>query len=170
MGRVARAICAAHRVHAQFDRGREILQRKTNAVLIAAAAFGALILAGFAGVSYTDEPVPGQYPNDRANHHAKGESVRENQAVVTRLGDGATAVSYWASAPDGWHVVTTVDTVVAADTETEQHLIVRFSATLQPGQEQLVSVPGAISTEQQALRIRRVGDNIEMARVADPSI
>jgi hypothetical protein len=143
------------------------VQRKTNAVLIAAAAFGALILAGFAGVSYTDEA---GYPNDRANHHPKNASVRENQAVVTRLGDGATAVSYWASAADGWHVVTTVDTVIAADTETEQHLIVRFSATLQPGQEQLVTVPGAIGTEQQALRIRRVGDNIEMTRVADPSI
>jgi len=142
------------------------VQRKTNAVLIAAAAFGALILAGFAGVSYTDEPVP----NGSANHHPKSASVRENQAVVTRLGDGATAVSYWASAADGWHVVTTVDTVVAADTETEQHLIVRFSATLQPGQEQLVTVPGAIGTEQQALRIRRVGDNIQMTRIADPSI
>ena len=144
------------------------MQRKNNAVLIAAAAFGALILAGFAGVSYTDEP--GRYPNDRANHHPKHESVSENQAVVTRLGDGATAVSYWASAPDGWHVVTTVDTVVAADTETEQHLIVRFSATLLPGEEQLVTVPGAIGTEQQALRIRRVGDNIQMTRIADPSI
>ena len=145
------------------------MQRKNNAVLIAAAAFGVLIVAGFAGISYTDEPVAGQYPNDRANHHPKHESVRENQAVVTRLGDGATAVSYWASAADGWHVVTTVDTVVAADTETEQHLIVRFSATLQPGQEQLVSVPGAPGTEQQALRIRRVGDNIQMMRIADPS-
>jgi hypothetical protein len=142
------------------------VQRKNNAVLIAAAAFGALIVAGFAGVSYTDEPVQ----NDRANHHPKQESVRENQAVVTKLGDGATAVSYWASAPDGWHVVTTVDTVVAADTETEQHLIVRFSATLQPGQEQLVTVPGEVGTEQMALRIRRVGDQIQMTRVADPSI
>ena len=66
--------------------------------------------------------------------------------------------------------MTTVDTVVAADTETEQHLIVRFSATLQPGQEQLVSVPGAVGTQQQALRIRRVGDNIQMTRIADPSI
>ena len=146
------------------------MQRKTNAVLIAAAAFGALILAGFAGVSYTDEPLSGTYPNDRANHHPKSASVAENQAVTTRLGENATAVSYWASAADGWHVITTVDSVVAADTETEQHLIVRFAATLQPGQEQLVSVPGAIGTEQQALRIRRVGDNIEMTRVADPSI
>ena len=144
------------------------MQRKNNAVVIAAAAFGALIVAGFAGVSYTDEPM--LHPNDRANHHPKQESVSENQAVVTKLGGGATAVSYWASASDGWHVVTTVDTVVAADTETEQHLIVRFSATLQPGQEQLVTVPGAIGTERQALRIRRVGDNIQMTRIADPSI
>jgi hypothetical protein len=149
------------------QRGREIVQRKNNAVLIAAAAFGALMVAGFAGVSHTDEPV---HPNDRANHHPNQESVRENQAVVTKLDDGATAVSYWASAPDGWHVVTTVDTVVAADTETEQHLIVRFSATLLPGQEQLVTVPGEVGTEQMALRIRRVGDRIEMTRVADPSI
>jgi hypothetical protein len=150
------------------QRGREIVQRKNNAVRIAAAAFGALIVAGFAGVSYTDEPV--HRPNDRANHHPKQESVRENEAVVTKLGDGATAVSYWASASDGWHVVTTVDTVVAADTETEQHLIVRFSATLMPGQEQLVTVPGEIGTEQMALRIRRVGDQVQMTRIADPSI
>jgi hypothetical protein len=149
-------------------RGREIVQRKNNAVLIAAAAFGALILAGFAGVSYTDEP--GHYPNDRASHHPKSASVRENQAVVTKLGDSATAVSYWTTAPDGWHVVTTVDTVVAADTETEQHLIVRFSAMLQPGQEQLVSVPGAIGTPQMALRIRRIGDQIQMTRIADPAM
>ena len=146
------------------------MQRKTNADLIAAAAFGALILAGFAGVSYTDERMPPQHPNDRANHHPKSAAVAENQAVITRLGDGTTAVSYWASAPDGWHVVTTVDTVVAPDSAAERHAIVRFSATLQPGQEQLVSVPGAVGTEQMALRIRRVGDRIEMARIADPSI
>lgn len=144
------------------------MQRKNYAVLIAAAAFGALIVAGFAGVSYTDEPVHQQ--NDRANHHPKTESVLENQAVTIRLGDDATAVSYWASAADGWHVVTTVDSVVAAGSDTEQHMIVRFSATLQPGQEQLVSVPGALGTEQTALRIRRVGDRIEMDRIADPAM
>jgi hypothetical protein len=144
------------------------VQRKTTAVLIATAAFAAMILAGFAGISNSDEPV--HHPNDRANHHPKQESVRENQAVTTQLGENATAVSYWASAQDGWHVVTTVDSVFAADTETEQHLVVRFSATLQPGQEQLVSVPGAIGAEQQSLRIRRVGDRIVMQRIADPSM
>jgi hypothetical protein len=143
------------------------VQRKTNA-MIAAAMLGALIVSGFAGVSYTDEPV--RYPNDRANHHPKHEPVPENQAVVTKLGDGATAVSYWTSAVDGWHVVTTVDSVSAADTETERRLIVRFSATLLPGQQQFVSVPDAVGTGQMALRIRRVDDRIEIRRIADPAM
>lgn len=146
------------------------MQRRNNAALIAAVAFGATILAGFAGVSYTDEAIPGHYPNDRANHHPRHGSVPENQAVVTRLGTNVSAVSYWASASDGWHVVTTVDTVVGDDTAEEHHTIVRFSATLLPGQEQFVTVPGALDTEQMALRIRRVGDQIHMMRVADPSM
>jgi hypothetical protein len=79
-------------------------------------------------------------------------------------------VSYWSSAPDGWHVVTTVDTIVGRDSETEQHAIVRFSATLAPGQSQVISVPLALGEQQQVLRIRRVGDRIEMERIAEPSI
>jgi hypothetical protein len=98
------------------------------------------------------------------------ESVRENQAVVTQLGANATAVSYWVGGPDGWHVVTTIDTVAGKDTDAEQHAIVRFSAALMPGQEQLISVPSALGEEQQVLRIRRVGDQIQMTRISDPSI
>jgi hypothetical protein len=41
---------------------------------------------------------------------------------------------------------------------------------LVPGQEQLVTIPGAIGTHQPALRIRRVGDRIEMQRIADPAM
>lgn len=67
-------------------------------------------------------------------------------------------------------MITDIDSVVAAGTETEQHLIVRFSATLQPGQEQFVSVPGAIGTEELALRICRVGDRVEMQRGATPAM
>jgi hypothetical protein len=151
-------------------RERDIVQRKSMAVLIAAAAFGAISLASFAGVSYTDERTVSHYPNDRSNHHPVHPSVRENQAVVTPLGANATAVSYWSSAPDGWHVVTTVDTVIGQDSDAEQHAIVRFSATLAAGQEQLVSVPLALGEEQQALQIRRIGDQIQIARISDPSI
>ena len=96
--------------------------------------------------------------------------VAEGQAVTTQLGPDASAVSYWVSGSDGWHVVTTVDTVVGRDSDGEQHAIVRFSATLLPGQAQLVSVPFALGEEQQVLRIRRVEDQIEVARVAGSSI
>jgi hypothetical protein len=144
--------------------------RKNKAVVILAASLGAGILAGFANVSYTDSPIVSQHPNDRANHHPKQPSVRENQAVVTRLGDNATAVSYWASAPDGWHVVTTIDTVAGNDTEAEQHATVRFSATLANGQEQLISVPMAEGEPAQVLRIRRQGDRIEMQKITDPAM
>ena len=98
------------------------------------------------------------------------QTVRENQAMVVPLGANATAVSYWTSAPDGWHVVTTVNTVTGADSDAEQHAIVRFSATLMPGQEQLISVPLALGEAAQVLRIRRQGDRIEMERIADPAI
>jgi hypothetical protein len=96
--------------------------------------------------------------------------VRENQGVVTQLGANTTAISYWISAPDGWHVITTVNTVIGEDTEAEQHAIVRFAATLAPGQTQLISVPVASGERPQVLRIRRVRDAIEMERIADPSM
>lgn len=41
-------------------------------ILVAVAAIGALVVAGFATVSLTaDEPAQSHYPNDRANHHPK---------------------------------------------------------------------------------------------------
>jgi hypothetical protein len=95
-------------------------------------------------------------------------TVRENQGVVTELGPNATAVSYWAAAPEGWQVVTTVSTVSGADTEAEQHAIVRFAATLAPGQEQVISIPSHVGAPADALRIRRVGDRIEIEHIPDP--
>jgi len=43
--------------------------------------------------------------------------------------------------------------------------VVRFSSVLLPGQAQLISVPLAIGERQQVLRIRRLGDRIEVAQV-----
>jgi hypothetical protein len=37
------------------------------------------------------------------------EGVRESDPVVTELSANASAMTYWLSEPDGWHVVTTVD-------------------------------------------------------------
>jgi hypothetical protein len=92
-------------------------------------------------------------------------AVRQRQAVTTELGPNASAVTYWVSEPDGWHVVTTVDTVIGQNGDAEKHAVVRFSSVLLPGQSQLISVPFAIGERQPVLRIRRLGDRIEVAQV-----
>jgi len=92
-------------------------------------------------------------------------SVREGQAIATVLSPNAKAVTYWVVASDGWEVVTTVDTVISRDGDAEHHAVVRFSAMLLPGQSQLISVPFAIGEQQQVLRIRRLGDQIEIVRL-----
>jgi hypothetical protein len=85
------------------------------------------------------------------------------------VGPNTSAVVYWEKQKEVWQVVTTVDVVIAPDSEAETHAIVRFAAELLPGQSQLISVPVAIGALQQFLRIRRVGDRIEVARILDPS-
>jgi len=97
-------------------------------------------------------------------------AVRENEAVVTQLSADATAVSYWTSAPEGWSVVTTVDTVTSRDADAEQHAVVRFSATLAPGQAQAISVPAPLGTRPLWLRIQRLGDRIVIERMVDDGI
>ena len=92
-------------------------------------------------------------------------SVREGQGVTTELGANAAAITYWVSRSDGWHVVTTVDTVIEQNGDGEKHAVVRFSSVLLPGQSQSISVPFAVGEQQQVLRIRRLGDQIEVARV-----
>ena len=89
-------------------------------------------------------------------------SVKEGQGVVTPLGPNVSAVTYWVSQADGWHVVTTVDTRKADD-----HAIVRFSSVLQPGQSQSISIPVAIGARQPELLIRRVADRMEVAQNSD---
>lgn len=92
-------------------------------------------------------------------------TAREGRAIVTELGPHASAITYWVTTPNGWQVVTTVNTVINRDSASEQHAIVRFSAVLLPGQSQIVSVPVPIGEQQPVLRIRRLGDQIEVARV-----
>ena len=100
----------------------------------------------------------------------ENQTVPEGQAVRTELGGDATAVSYWVSAPDGWHVVTTIDSVSGRDTDTEHHAVARFSATLLPGQMQVISVPLPLGEPQWTLRIQRIGNRIEVARLTEPAL
>jgi hypothetical protein len=94
-------------------------------------------------------------------------AVREGQGVTTELSDHASAVTYWVNEDDGWHVITTVDTVIGQNGDTEEHAVVRFASVLLPGQSQLISVPFAAGERQQVLRIRRLGDQIEVERLPD---
>jgi hypothetical protein len=95
-------------------------------------------------------------------------AVREGQAVTTKLGPNASAITYWVGGSDGWCVVTTVHTVIEQNGDAEKHAVVRFSSVLLPGQFQVISVPLAIGERQQVLRIRRHGDQVEVARVGGP--
>jgi len=52
--------------------------------------------------------------------------------------------------------------VTGHNEEAEDHTVVRFSSVLLPGQSQLISVPFAIGEQQQALRIRRLDDQIKV--------
>jgi hypothetical protein len=96
-------------------------------------------------------------------------AVREGQAVVTQLDADTSAITDWVNASDGWHVVTAVEAVMGRHGDAEQHAVVRFSSLLLAGQSQLISVPVAIGERQQVLRIRRVGDHIEVAQVPGSS-
>jgi hypothetical protein len=118
-----------------------------------AAGLAGILVAAFATVTP-------ELKADQLNN-----AVREGQAVTTELGANASAITYWVSRSDGWHSVTTVDTVIGKDGNAEKHAVVRFSSVLLPGQSQLISVPFAIGERQQVLRIRRLGDRIEVARV-----
>jgi hypothetical protein len=99
----------------------------------------------------------------------RDEPVPEGRAVVTELDPTTSAVTYWTDEADGWHVVTTVDAVTGQGGDAERHAVVRFSSLLLPGQSLSISVPFAIGQQQQVLRIRRLGDQIELVRVQGPS-
>ena len=92
-------------------------------------------------------------------------TVGAGQAVTTELGGNAKAITYWTNHPEGARVVTTVDTVTAADTDAESHAVVRLQATLLPGQVQEVSVPFAAGEAQPVLRIERVGNQISVSKI-----
>ncbi|HKF63414.1 MAG TPA: hypothetical protein VKB42_18740 [Dongiaceae bacterium] len=97
-------------------------------------------------------------------------ALGEGRAAVTDLDANSSAITYWVDEPDGRHVVTTVDVVFDRGSDTERHAIVRFSAVLQPGQSQQISIPRAIGEQAQVLRIRRLGDRIEVALVPESAV
>jgi hypothetical protein len=98
-------------------------------------------------------------------------ALQEVTEITTDLGQNASAVTYWIRQSEGWHVVTTVDSIVGEPTQTAQdrHAVVRFSANLLPGQRQVVSVPGPVGAATPSLVVERLGDRIEVRRLRDAS-
>ena len=90
----------------------------------------------------------------------------EGRAVVTQLAGNAKAFTYWSDRPDGWQVVTTVDTVANVDSAAESHTVVRFTSTLKPGQSQEIAVPQPIGIAPQVLHIERKDDGLAVVALA----
>jgi hypothetical protein len=98
-----------------------------------------------------------------AGGQAHAEKPAQRAAVVTPLGAGASALTYWVDEPEGFRVVTTVDTIHPGEVGREDsHAIVRLSTILRPGQTQTISVPGPDGSLPHALRLRRLVDGIEV--------
>jgi hypothetical protein len=89
----------------------------------------------------------------------------EGEPLVTQLNGNVSAITYWTSDNEGWHVVTTVDTVSRELSGVEQHAVIRFNSQLQPGQSQIISVPVGAALPSPSLRITRIGDGITVERV-----
>jgi hypothetical protein len=70
-----------------------------------------------------------EFLNEAPQTKAATEPVREGQGVTTALSGNASAVTYWVSEPDGWHVVTTVDTVTGQFDEAKDHALLVSIAT-----------------------------------------
>jgi hypothetical protein len=98
-----------------------------------------------------------------ANARAAEPAARD--AVLTPLGDQASALTYWVDEPEGFRVVTTVDTSDAS----ERHALVRSSIVLRPGQTQTIQVPGALGETSPTLEIRRLGDRVVVSPVVPAS-
>ncbi len=125
-------------------------------------ALAAALMAGVAGSANAAEP--------------RG-AVPQLAGISTDLGHNASALTYWVDEADGFHVVTTIDTVVGSGAVPEQsrHAVVRFSALILPGESQVISVPGPVGSQPQALRIRRLANQfgagiIEVDRIPAPEI
>jgi hypothetical protein len=97
--------------------------------VVKAAGLAGILVAVFATVT----------PDLRADQ--LNNAVREGHAVTNELGANSSAITYWVRQSDGWHVVTTVDTVIEQNSDAEKHAVVRCSSVLLPAQSQLIPLP-----------------------------
>ncbi len=86
---------------------------------------------------------------------AGAEELRPGAAHIMRLGEAATAVSYYTVDPDGcFRVVSTIGNDVEGASP------VRATAMLMPGQSFVVSTPGPVGQPAVELVLMRVGNTL----------
>ena len=102
-----------------------------------------------------------------AGGQARAEKPAQGAAVVTPLGAGASALTYWVDEPEGFRVVTTVDTVQPGEAgQEDRHAVVRLSTILRLDQTQTISVPGPDGSPPHVMRLRRLADSVEVLPAA----
>jgi hypothetical protein len=87
---------------------------------------------------------------------ARAEVIAPGAGLQATLG-ATTVTIYYQPTDAGYQVVTTASTD-APDS------VIRFVATLAPGQDTLVSVPRGVGEPALELHVRRVGDRVELQR------
>ena len=102
---------------------------------------------------------------------ASAERLDQRATLVTPLGEGSTARTYWVDEPEGFRVFITIDVVQPGAAGQEDHYaIVRSSIVLRPGQTQTVAMfdpNGAVPPS--VIRIRRLGDHVEVPAGLEPA-
>jgi hypothetical protein len=91
-------------------------------------------------------------------------TIQGTNAAVTHLAPGVGAFTYWMNGPGG-EVITLVRTSrnnSGAVGAKDRDFVVRFSTVLAPGQSQTISVPGIDWGNPPTIRIRRLGETIEV--------
>lgn len=148
--------------HAKFDASRPGDPRDDDGRGVAGPAqrwlAAGIRLAGAAGIAMA---LAAAAPADGAPSDG---TIQGADAAATRLAPGIGAFTYWLNGPGG-EVVTLVRVKrnhSAAALPDDRDLVFRFSVVLVPGQTQTISVPGIDWGQPPTLRIRRVGETIEV--------
>jgi hypothetical protein len=89
-------------------------------------------------------------------------TIQGTQAAVTHLAPGVSAFTYWMNGADG-EVITLVRLSQNGLTRAGSlDFVLRFTVVLAPGQTQTISVPGIDWGNPPTIRIRRLGETIEV--------
>ena len=91
-------------------------------------------------------------------------TIQGRQAAVTHLAPGVSAFTYWMNGADG-EVITLVrlsENGLTRPGSDSRDFVLRFTVVLAPGQTQTISVPGIDWGNPPMIRIRRLGETIEV--------